>query len=251
MTAGRISEADLIAFADGRLDSERAAEVAEWLRSVDGAGDRARVDAWRTQTALLRSTLDPIMSEPVPETLRDSLRRSSRPQWLISAMAAAILGVAVGIGGGWALWGPEPAVAREMADIGLSAHEVYIREVRHPVEVTVDDETHLVNWLSNRLDVAITPPDLTDRGLTLLGGRLIPEDGRPAAQLMYEDATGERFTLLIARSSEALTTAFRYAEGRTSGAYYWMAGTVGYVFAGPDDRDLLLALSREVYDQMI
>lgn len=92
-----------------------------------------------------------------------------------------------GLGGGRVLWSPQPALARELADVGMSAHAVYSREVRHAVEVGVDDEAHLVSWLSNRLDTPIEPPDLSARGLTLLGGRLVPDEGRPAAQLMYKD----------------------------------------------------------------
>ncbi len=219
----------------------------------ENAGHRRRLGRWRQQTALLHAALDPVAAEPVPARLkrvRAPVRARMIGRWLLP-MAAAFLGIAIGVASGWRIWGgPEPTTARTIAEIGLSAHEVFIREVRHPVEVTVADATHLVNWLSNRLGVPIAPPDLTSNGLTLLGGRVVPNDGEPAAQLMYEDSGGRRFTLFIARTNEEATTAFRYAWAPEVCAYYWMEGTVAYVFAGPDDRDLMLQLSRQVYDQM-
>ena len=248
-------EADLLAYADRKLPPEREREVEAWLALPENAGARERLDRWMAQATLLRAALAPVADEPVPARLRAVLGDAPKQRrWLMPAAgfaAAIVLGVALGVGGGWALWGSTPPAARHLATAGLSAHEVFIQENRHAVEVAAADEPHLVNWLSNRLDLPLTPPDLTGSGLSLLGGRVVPEDGRPAAQLMYEDASGQRFTLFIARSLEPLTTAFRYMEGATSGAYYWMDGTVGYVFAGPDDRDVLLRLSQTVFDQMI
>lgn len=250
-----IGDADLAAYADGRLLPERGTAVEAWLALPENAAERARVDRWRRQDSALRAALDPVLSEPIPPHLAGVLatpQRSRRPRlrWLVPATIAAVLGIAIGLGGGRALWAPQPAVARELADVGMSAHAVYSREARHAVEVGADDEAHLVSWLSNRLDTPIDPPDLTDRGLTLLGGRLVPDEGRPAAQLMYEDAGGQRYSLLIARTDEPATTAMEYAWVPDICAFYWVEGTVGYVFAGPENREHVEELSRAVFDRM-
>lgn len=244
-----VSEADLVAYADGVLEPEKAEAVARWL--AERPAEQARVDRWTAQTRALREALDPVASEAVPDTLTASLHHHRRGLRGWFPAAAALGGIAAGLAAGFLVWGAATSpVAAEIASVGLSAHEVYIQEVRHPIEVSVDEEDHLVAWLSNRIDFALTPPDLSQDGLHLLGGRVVPRDGQPAAMLMYEDDTGERFTLLIARASAPETTAFRYAEGDAAGAYYWMGGEVGFVFAGPDDRDRLLALARSVYDQV-
>lgn len=251
MTPSPITEADLIAFADGRLDEARAAEIRAWLALPENAQAQARVEQWQTQTVLLRGALDPVVDEPVPAALTVAVATRRRSRWFIPAIAATVAGIFLGLGGGWAIWGGgDSASASELADIGISAHEVFANEVRHPVEVGVDDEIHLVNWLSNRLDFEIQPPDLSSDGLTLLGGRLIPNDGNAAAQLMYEDASGQRYTLFIARNDEPATTAILYAWVEGVCAYYWMDGEIGYVFAGPEDRELMWRLSRQVYDQV-
>ncbi len=242
-----INEADLVAYADGQLDPARAAAVAASLEGNES--DRKRVEQWRAQAALLRDTLDPVAAEPIPQRLTGAL--TPKPRRRIWPMAAAIAGIGLGFGGGFLLWGEsDMPAARELAAVGLSAHEVYSAEIRHPIEVTVADEDHLVAWLSNRLDLTIAPPDLSADGLSLLGGRVVPQDGRPAAMLMYEDALGVRYTLLIARSEDERTTSFRYASADDAGAYYWMDGSVGYVLSGPPDRDRLLTLCHAIYDQL-
>jgi anti-sigma factor RsiW len=241
-----ITEADLVAYVDGRLDAARTAAVESWL--ADNPTERARIEAWLTQDALLRTALDPVTSEPVPQRIAKPLLRRRRNFLLPAAMAASLV---VGLGAGFWLWGAgESPAARQIASIALSAHEVYVGEVRHPVEVPVSDEAHLVAWLSNRMDTAIVPPDLSADGLTLLGGRVVPNEGQPAAMLMYEDASGERYTLLIVRNAETAVTSFRYADAGDAGAFYWLAGSIGYAFSGPDDREKLLRLTRDIYDQL-
>src|SRR5690606_31282913 len=77
---------------------------------------------------------------------------------------------------------------------------VYVAESLHAVEVTGGDSEHLSTWLSNRLETGLAMPDLSTEGFTFLGGRLLPAPeiaGGRAAQLMYEDAAGERLTLYI------------------------------------------------------
>ncbi|MGV8840596.1 MAG: anti-sigma factor family protein [Bauldia sp.] len=249
-----IGDADLAAYADGRLLPERAAAVQAWLALPGNAGERARMERWRRLDPALRAALDPILAEPVPArleaVLRTPPRRGVRLRWLVPATIAAALGIAIGLGGGRALWAPQAAAARELADVGMSAHAVYSKEVRHAVEVGADDEAHLVSWLSNRLDTPIDPPDLSAKGLTLLGGRLVPDGGRPAAQLMYEDASGQRYSLFIARTDGPANAAMEYAWEPDICAFYWVDDAVGYVFAGPENRTHVEELSRVVFDQM-
>ena len=57
---------------------------------------------------------------------------------------------------------------------------------RHPVEVDATQEAHLVQWLSKRLGHPLVVPDLTKAGFQLIGGRLLPSEGGPAAQFMYQ-----------------------------------------------------------------
>ena len=70
----------------------------------------------------------------------------------------------------------------------------------------------------------------------------------PAAFLMYESPSGERFTLYASRA-DMKTTHMRYASSNGDGAMFWANGRVGYVFSGSADKDRLNRIARMVYDQ--
>jgi anti-sigma factor RsiW len=247
-----ITDADLLAYADGRLDPERRAAVEAWL--ADHPEERKRVEEWERQNAALRAALDPVADEPVPPALAATLRGVPRRRALPDLVAAAAVAVAfvAGLGAGYTLWNAPsaPQTPMELATVGLDAHRIYAVEIRHPVEVGADEEQHLVTWLTKRLDTPVKAPDLSGEGLRLLGGRLIPSGDKPAALLMYEGESGERFSLLVAREATAQMTAFRYAEAGTIGAFYWVDSGAGYALSGPADRSRLLRIARTVYEQL-
>jgi anti-sigma factor RsiW len=75
---------------------------------------------------------------------------------------------------------------------------VYAPERRHAVEVAAAQDDHLVTWLSKRLNRTLTIPSLHGYECELVGGRLLPGEDGPAAQFMYQDASGERHMLYMA-----------------------------------------------------
>jgi anti-sigma factor RsiW len=128
------------------------------------------------------------------------------------------------------------------------AHVVYSPEVLHPVEVRADDEAHLVHWLSKRLGAPVRAPHLRDSGYELVGGRLLPGETGPAAQFMYQDATGRRLTLYVRiAAADNRETAFRYAQEGKVGVFYWVDGPFGYALSGELDRPRLLQVAESVY----
>jgi anti-sigma factor RsiW len=252
----KITEADLVAYADERLDVSRLGDMETWL--AEHPEDLSKIEAWREQTAMLRAVFDPIAAEPVPAALTVALtpRAPPRRTWFGPALAAAIA-LAIGLGGGWYLgergWplgGPESDRGEVIAKAGYRAHRLFAAEIRHPVEVRADEEDHLVSWLSKRLDAPLKAPDLTAEGLKLLGGRLLPVDGKPAAQLMYESAGGDRYTLFVTRSEDARPIALHFEEWGDIGCFYWIEGEFGYALNGPKDRARLMAIATSVYDQL-
>jgi anti-sigma factor RsiW len=246
-----LSESDLHGWVDRALDGQRAGEVEAWLDA--DAEARQKVSAWQQQNELIRALHAGVEAEPIPDRLRPdrllSLRR--RPLW--QSVAAAILLLGVGAAGGWAAGSRagHPVAATDDATYGLEAHRVYANEVRHAVEVDASQEQHLVTWLSKRLDHPLLAPDLEPLGLELLGGRLLVNpDGSPAAQLMYQDGSGVRFTIYVTRHLEPGETAFRWAEDKGVGAFYWQEPDMGYAIIGAAPKERLLQISQRIYDQI-
>ena len=250
-----VTEADLQAYADGRLSEERCAAVEAWLASRPEEAER--VAAYRRLAQEVRGAYQTMLSEPVPARLAQVASR--RPPWRRVAVAAAwlVLGIAIGAPAGWQLR-PERTVTQAAPDNVLIArraavaHATYSPEVRHPVEVGADDEQHLVAWLSKRLGVKVRAPKLDEAGMSLVGGRLLPGDNGPVAQFMYQSQNGRRLTLYVrTEASRNRETAFRYARENNIGVFYWIDREIGYALASADlSKDELLRLANLVYKKL-
>jgi anti-sigma factor RsiW len=243
----QVTESDLHAYVDGQLPEVERAGIENWLASHSEEAER--VSAYRDQNAALRSLFNPVLDEPVPATLFRSLARAG---WQRYALAAGIF--VVGIGLGWGVRGvTESPVAAPMslARQAAIAHAVYAPEVRHPVEVTADQEDHLVKWLSTRLGTDLKNPNLLRFGYELVGGRLLSGAQGPVAQFMYQDSRGQRLTLYVSRQKgEPRDTAFRFAQEDRVSVFYWVDGNYGYALSGEIGKDPLLKIANVVYKQL-
>ena len=258
MSDANISEAELHAFADGRLPAERAAEIAHWLS--EHAEESEKVEAYRRLGEELRAHFEPVLAEPLPIRLQRAASRDARTLWRAVGFAAGwlVIGGTLGALAGWQLhaWrGPAQTAFADanslMARRAAVAHAVYSPEVRHPVEVGADQEQHLVAWLSKRLGVKVKAPRLDELGMSLVGGRLLPGESGPVAQFMYQTEKGRRLTMYVrAEGTPHRETAFHYARENNVGVFYWVDRDCGYAIASGDlNREELLRVATMVYKQ--
>lgn len=256
MSEAPITDADLQAYADGRLDEAGRAAVEAWLAARPEEAER--LADYRRVADALRAAYAPVLQEPLPERLARAMR--PRPQWKRYAAVAGwfALGVAIGGFAGWELHGTRPG-ATPLSDVGevmarraAIAHAVYSPEVRHPVEVGADQETHLVAWLSKRLGAPVRAPKLEDLGYSLVGGRLLPGDNGPVAHFMYQRNQGTRITLYVrTEATNNRETAFRYAKEGQVQVFYWVDRKLGYALSSADiSKDDLFKVANAVYQQL-
>lgn len=251
-----ITEADLQAYADGRLDEAGRAAVEAWLASRPE--DAERVADYRRLGEALRAAYDSVLAEPVPDRLRQALHPVRRLRRYVLAAGWLVVGIAVGMIAGWQLHDSRPPAA-PAADAGATmahraavAHATYSPEVRHPVEVGADQEAHLVAWLSKRLGAPLRAPKLEDVGYSLVGGRLLPGDSGPVAHFMYQCKQGTRVTLYVrTEAANNRETAFRYAEEGKVRVFYWIDRKLGYALSSADiSKDDLSKVANAVYQQL-
>jgi anti-sigma factor RsiW len=243
-----VTEDELHAYVDNELPGERCADVEAWLAAHPE--DAERVRSWRAMAEALHARYDAIADEPVPKRLElERLGRQPR-RWIYGAIAATLVAFVAGGGVGWLARGAAaaPSVFQNFTVDALDAHRLYVVEVRHPVEVPGSERAHLQQWLTRRCGWDVRAPELDATGLKLVGGRLLPGPTGPASFLMYESASGERFTIYAARA-DSKTTQMRYATQDNDGALFWTDHGVGYVVSGGNDRDRLTLVARLVYDQ--
>ena len=245
MSRERLREADLHAYVDRALDARRMEEVRQLLAAMP---ETARIaQAYDAQKSAVRAAFEDVLHEPIPARLAQRPAIALRWWWSgVSGVVCLCLGVALG----WWWRGeyaiePRAVIPRQAA----IAHAIYTSEVRHPVEVSGKEEAHLVRWLSKRLGAPVRAPHLASLGFELLGGRLLPELGRPSAQFMYQDAGGRRLTLYVSTAVENRDTAFRYVREGDLHVFYWIDQTLGYALVGDIGKEEILRLARNVYEQ--
>jgi anti-sigma factor RsiW len=257
-----VTQDELHAYVDGELPPDRRDAVEAWL--AGHADDAACVAEWRKQAEAVRARYGDVAAEPVPARLKlDAIARVQAQQrtfWSTRGstrswrgIAATFVGAAflVGIAAGWLAHGAssaQPTAADVLNTEALSAHQLYVAEVRHPIEVKAAEQ-HLMPWLSRRVGTALRAPDLETFSLKLLGGRLLPGPVGPAAMFMYESPTGERYTFYCSKS-QAPRSALRYHPAEGVAAVQWIESDIGYVVSGPADRERLLRIAQTAYEQM-
>jgi anti-sigma factor RsiW len=245
-----VTEDELNAYVDDELPAGRPSAVEAWLATHPD--DAARVSAWRKQAELIRERYGHIATEMPPQRLdlERLARQRYRPAlWAIAASLAAFL---VGGAAGWtahSIQSERPSELTRFTSDAMVAYRLYTVEVRHPVEVTGDQRPHLVEWLSKRVGSPLHPPELDKQGLKLVGGRLLPGPTGPSAFFMYENPSGERFTLYCGRINDG-ETALRYTSGEQNAAYYWVDRNLAYVLSGPMQTGKLREIAQAAYDQI-
>jgi len=243
-----VTEDELHAYIDNELPAERRGDVEAWLAAHPD--DAERVHSWQTMADALHARYDAVADEPVPKRLEIERLVRQPKRWIFGAVAAALVAFVAGGGAGWMARGAAaaPSAFQDLTVDALDAHRLYVVEVRHPVEVPGSERAHLQQWLTKRCGWDVRAPELAAAGLKLVGGRLLPGPTGPASFLMYESASGERFTLYTSRAKTGAAQ-MRYIVADNSGAMYWSENGVGYVLSGPTDKDRLHQVARLVYDQ--
>jgi len=243
-----VTDNDLQKYVDGELSEAKACMVAEIV-----AGDETLKKKVHEYREINRRLLEIyVEKQPEPLPARFLIAVSGRSGLPLSRVAVSALWLFVGGLIGYALQGQleSDEFVRPLPVEAAFAHAVYVPEVRHPVEVNASEQEHLNAWLSKRLARPIAAPDLREAGYALIGGRLLPDANRPAAQFMFEDAAGKRITLYIRHGFDARASSFSYAESNGLGIVYWVDNGLAYALTAAADKTALTEAAQIVYREV-
>jgi anti-sigma factor RsiW len=235
----------LSAFVDGELPHRERAAVLDRVTSDPQAA--GRVADYHAQRAALRALF---AEDARPQCI---VVRARTPWWQRAGLAACwvALGIALGLAPAWLApsWTGSPSTTgfARRADI---AYAVYAPEQRHPVEVAASQQAYLVTWLSTRLKRDLTIPSLTEYGYTLVGGRLLPGENGPAAQFMYQNASGDRLTLYMAPIKQDTLPVKMLRDAATRRTFYWALDRIGYAVSGQAPEPALRKIAYSVCSEL-
>lgn len=244
--------ADMLhAFVDGQLDDADMALVEAYLNENPDALDD--VTAWEHQNDAINALYPARDIPPVMPAFPAEPANTNAPTGLSwPAIAASVAMLAVGLTGGWIARGnqTDPLVMASLVQEAVQAHAIYSIDPHRPVEVAASEEETLIRWLSSRVGEPLQAPDLTANGFTLVGGRLVSATEGPAAQFMYEDATGKRITLFAVKGATGQLASFNYNQTGDTGSFYWEDANLSYAIVGDVDREALNQLAVSIYNQL-
>jgi anti-sigma factor RsiW len=255
MNSRPITEDDLNAFVDQRLDQGRQAEVAAYLAAHPEVA--ARVEGYARQRDQLRTLLLPIAEEPIPSRLNvgrlaEQRTRPTRSLWWTS-IAAAVM-ICLGGAGGWTLRAISDPPLRGVAALAQEAvdnYAVYSPDHLHPVELRADASPELVDWVSRRLGRRVGVPNLEASGYRFMGGRVVATAHGPAALFMYDNDHGIRLVMLIRPMTVDQEVPMQPLSRSEISGFSWAAKGMGYSLVGPaDSQTLLHPIANEVRRQI-
>jgi anti-sigma factor RsiW len=258
MTRREFTERDIHMALDGELPEDERVDFRAWLEAIPEM--KARHLRFEADRASMRDSLSDVLDEPVPDRLTSRVTGDIAnsavpgPRWRMAA--AAVLLLAFGAGGGYfaglsGIGSGAHSEEDQLAEQAIAAHTIYAAEQRHAVEVGAGEKVHLLGWLSNRVGVTLIAPDLAADGFELVGGRLLPAGHKPAGQLLYEDAKGNRVSIYVtAEGEEKAKGIYRHEAGEAS-AVYWLDKGWACAVVGTLPQDQLLDLGRKAYRQML
>jgi anti-sigma factor RsiW len=278
----RIDDVMLMAYVDGEIDAATAREIERGLANDPAMA--ARVRALRDSATIARSAYAGALHEPVPDRLtaifssavvaaaasatavKPALSASAKVVPLMArrpsrqlvgwAMAASLAIAAVGVSSLFATGRLAPPAGLQFAssdswlDSVAGFFDVYSgtlsREERQLVDFNAADIPELEKWFGARLQRKLVVPDLSSKGLTMQGGRLLIIDGKPAAQFIYNSASGELVGLVIAFTDARDSTA-TIAQRKDVNIVHWRKSGYAYAFVGHAEPATLRDLADQAY----
>ena len=216
------SDDRLVAYVDGELEVAQRREVEAWLDADSAA--RQRMAALAESAHLLRLAFDEAIHEPVPERLIAAARGETAPpqagaqilpfrrrlgaqivaprRWRVwMPVAASLFGILLGSGIAYLGVGKltlDTGTGRQTTLEATAANNLWLDNAAGyfklvvsagdspPVDIpATEDPREALQKISQSLPQEVRLPNLKPWGLSFRGARLVVEEGRPAAALVY------------------------------------------------------------------
>lgn len=274
----------LIAYLDGELEGSARDEVAAALEREPALRERA--NSLIESAAVLRTALDEVMREEVPQHLIDAARGQSerrvidlvaerarrvgiatlqqrwgtRRLWAGAAVAASLC-LIVGAGGGYfAAQSPAPAPVQTADNSGNRSYFDNIAGYHRLLINAGVNEQGLVDVPANgdqgrkniqKLPANFRLPNLKNFGLSFDGARYLVVEGQPATQLFYvsQDKKLGSMTMVVGATNKPDMPIS--SERRDDMNFvYWRHAGHAYALVGAADSGALRNIAKEVYSQL-
>jgi anti-sigma factor RsiW len=286
------SDDRLVAYLDGELETAQRREVEAWLNADPDA--RRQLAALAESAHLLRLAFDEVIHEPVPDRLLAAARGETAPaqadaqklpfrrhigaprlplrRWVGLPIAASLFGLL--IGGSAAYLGVAKGVldsagGKQTRLEATAANNVWLDNAAGYFKLVVaagdspsidvpatGDPREALQKISQSLPQEVRFPDLKPWGLSFHGARLVVEEGRPAAELIYttDNKTTDNKAIgpltLIIGSSKQPDIPPTFDHRQDVNLLYWRHQGRAYALVGQADIGYLWGLANDIAWQL-
>jgi anti-sigma factor RsiW len=245
-------------YVDGRLRERDRAAVAAYLLAYPHVA--AEVEAVRRQSEALRALGHEILDEPIPERLREVLRRPQprscaeppparqRPQpvryFRFLETAAAILLLFAGGALGWFAHGalrPPPSPAEALLADMTDAYSLY-GAGDYPVVFPPERANEFLTWIGRSFEREVPPPNLAELGYRYRGGRLLANAGAHIGLFHFERPQNARLAVFFWTNRGTPSVGPSLPDRNGIAARFWNTDGLSFAVIGDRaDRDLQAA----------
>ncbi|MDW5312826.1 anti-sigma factor [Rhizobium sp. PL01] len=270
-TKGLPLDVRLSAYIDGEVNEAERKELEQLVARDDEA--RRMFDMLQAGNAFGNKAFEEFLHDPVPLSLvrrikqgpgatpktervtAETPRKAKQRLWP-RALAASVALLLVGGSTGFIIGKTshddaqqvKMAAARTWLDDIADYHRIYARQTaEHLVEVPASAGGKIEGWLASNVGVNFSLPDLSSKGLTFKGARLLVAAGKPVAQLMYKDQDGDVFAICFLKSKPGTADGKMTESMRDDIAMIsWQKADASYVVVGPSSDANLHQLAEAV-----
>lgn len=269
-TEGLPLEVRLSALIDGEVNDAEKKELEALIATDEDA--RALYDTLVAGSNLGNKAFEEILHDPVPlalvrrikqgpgvspraERVTDGpARLASAALWpkalaasLILTAAGGTAGYIIGQGSAERTAGTQVATRNWLDDVA-DYHQIYSRPGERLVEAPASEGASAITaWLAGSTGVDFTLPDVAASGLTFEGARLLVAGGKPVAQLMYRNGSGQVVAICFQESGgNAQDTPLKATRRGDLELISWRQGKAAYVVVAPSNMPGLTSLAKSV-----
>jgi len=120
----------------------------------------------------------------------------------------------------------------------------------HEVEISAEEqrsEQALTKWMKNVLGEDFTVPDLSEAGMTFIGGRVFFVNGVATGQFAYHDDQGRLTGFCLTPSEDGQEDGWRVGQSDDLNAIYWQKKGYQYVLVGYTGHTVLAPIAADLH----